>query len=130
MTVKECDLTAQVERELLEMSADWAAENSTYGYYANGRSELEGNRIFLAREGGEVLGYLLGHGEQAQKQSSIMEAGTAFFEVEELYVRPEYRGQGVGKALFSFAQERAKAEGMKLLMLSTATKAYKRILHL
>ena len=129
MTIRETELTEHLLAELIAMSSDWASENSTYGYYPNGRSDIEGNRIFLAEEDGRSLGYLLGHGSTAKNASSIMPVGTAYFEIEELYVRPEHRGRGIGRALYAFAEERVKAEGIGYLMLSTATKDYKKILH-
>lgn len=58
-----------------------------------------------------------------------MEEGTTFFEIEELYVTPEHRGEGIGKKLFAYAEQTVQAEGIRYLMLSTATKNCKRILH-
>jgi len=72
---------------------------------------------------------LFGHEEKAKQTSSIMAANTRCFEVEELYVIPEYRSKGVGKALFSYAQAQAIQDGIHFLMVATATKDYKRILH-
>lgn len=124
---------AQPEEALLEqlirMSGDWEAENSTYGYRKNDRSDIEGNQIFLAERDGRILGYLFGHASKAERTSSIMNAGTAFFEIEELYVVPECRSEGIGSALFHFTEEAARSAGIEYLMLSTATKNYKSILH-
>ena len=55
--------------------------------------------------------------------------GTPYFEIEELYVVPECRNQGVGRALFQFVEQELKAVGIEYMMLSTATKNYKKILH-
>ena len=125
----EAELTDELLTTLITMSAAWEAENSTHGYRTNDRSDIEGNRIFLAERNGEVLGYLFGHKTAAERTNSIMEEGTAFFEIEELYVTPEHRSEGIGKKLFSFAEQTVQTEGISYLMLSTATKNYKRILH-
>lgn len=114
---------------LISMSGDWEAENSTYGYRKNGRGDLAGNRVFLAEKDGALLGYLLGHTQTAERAGSIMADGTPFFEIEELYVVPRHRSAGVGRALFRFAEERLRGEGIGYLMLSTATKDHRRILH-
>lgn len=116
-------------QELINLSADWEAEGSTYGYRKNDPSDIEPNRIFLAKEEGRILGYLFGHEERAENAGSIMPRGTPFFEIEELYILPEYRSRGIGQALFRFAEHIVKAEGLEFIILSTATKDYKRILH-
>ena len=114
--------------ELIALSADWAAENSSRGYRRNGIEDLEGNRVFLAEEKGEIAGYLFGKLEKAKQASSVMPEGTACFEVEELYVKPACRSQGVGSALFRYAEEAVRPEA-EFITLGTATKNFRAILH-
>ena len=128
MRIRETPLTDAVLERLISLSEDWEAENSCYGYRANERADIEGNRVFLARAEGEILGYLFGRVERTEKKSSVMPAGTACFEVEELYVRPAFRSRGVGAALFRFAQEAVRGEAA-YMMVSTATKNWRAILH-
>lgn len=129
MKIYEAQLSAELLEKLISMSADWEAESSTYGYRKNDRSDIEGNRIFLAERDGEILGYLFGHEEKSERASSIMAEGTPYFEIEELYVVPGHRSEGIGRALFSFAEREVRLAGIELIMLSTATKNYKSILH-
>ena len=113
---------------LIGMSEEWEAENCCRGYRKNEPADVEGNRIFLARADGEVVGYLFGHAEKAENASSVMPDGTPFFEVEEIYVRPAYRSKGVGRALFSFAKRKVSDE-VEYVLLGTATKNWRAILH-
>ena len=129
MNIYEAKLDDELLEKLISMSTEWEAENSTYGYRKNDRSDIEGNRIFLAEQDGEILGYLFGHEEKPEQASSIMADGTPYFEIEELYVVPSYRSNGVGKALFHNAEQAVKTTGIEFIMLSTATKNYKSILH-
>ncbi len=129
MRIWEAPLDDKLLEKLVAMSADWEAENSTYGYRRNDREDLAGNRIFLAEQNGEILGYLFGHAERAQRDSSVMAEGTPYFEIEELYVVPQRRSQGIGGALFRFAEQAVQAAGLGYILLSTATKNYKSILH-
>ena len=128
MEFAETDLTPQVLECLLQMSADWAAENSCRGYYPNGESDIRGNRIFLVLDGDTPVGYLLGHLCHAERDSTVMASGTPFFEVEELYIIPTQRSKGLGGALFRYAEEKVKQEA-EYILLSTATKNWKAILH-
>lgn len=129
MKIYEAELRQDLLETLIAMSGDWEAENSTYGYRKNDPSDIAGNRIFLAEREGVILGYLFGQVVQAERSSSILEKGAPYFEIEELYVVPRHRSEGIGRALFDFAEKTIRREGVQYLMLSTATKNYKRILH-
>lgn len=129
MKIYEAQLSDELLEKLIAMSADWEAENSTYGYRKNDRSDIEGNRIFLAEQDGGILGYLFGQEVKAKRASSIMAEGTPYFEIEELYVVPGHRSEGIGRSLFSFAEQEVRLAGLEFIMLSTATKNYKSILH-
>jgi GNAT superfamily N-acetyltransferase len=128
LQMREAPLTEELLERLIALSVDWEAENSCHGYRRNTAADIEGNRIFLAEAEGELLGYLFGHVERTEKSSSVMPAGTACFEVEELYVRPAFRSRGVGAALFRFAEQAVRGQAA-YMMVSTATKNWRAILH-
>lgn len=129
MRFYEAEMTEELEKELIRFSADWEAEDSCRGYRANTHEDLAGRRVFLAEEDGEILAYLFGLRETAKERSTVMDAGTDYFELEELYVVPERRSQGVGRNLFAFAEDVLRQEKTPFLMLSTATKNARAILH-
>lgn len=125
---EEVSLTPDILNALIRFSADWEAENSCHGYRGNAREDIEGRRIFLAKQEGEIVAYGFGLLEEAERENSIYPKGTKLFELEELYVIPAMRKQGVGKALFSFIEEKVSDQA-EMLMVSTATKNHKAILH-
>ena len=124
MKIEETALTEKVLAELIRLSEAWEAESSCWGYRANGKEDIEGNRIFLAREGDKIPGYLFGHCFESENMKSIMPEHSRCFEVEEIYVIPARRSEGIGKALFEYAAERLEGEA-DYITLSTATKNWK-----
>jgi len=129
MTICEPVLSDTLLEKLIELSGRWAEENNCWGYCRNSRRHIEGNRIFIAEEDGEVLGYLFGQCHTAEETCAVMPCGTDYFEIDELYVTPEHRGTGIGSALFRYMEDTVRKEGVSQLILSTASKDYRRILH-
>ena len=128
MTVEEVELTETIAEQLISLSEDWEKENVCHGYRKNTLEDIKGNRVFLAIEDDMVIGYLFGHKETTEKPTSVYKAGTNFFEIEELYVKPQFRSHGIGKMLFQCAEKAIAAE-VDMIMLGTATKNYRAILH-
>jgi len=129
MIIREVELTDEVLAELIACSERWEQENSCHGYRKNTVEDIKGNRIFLAIDDEETVGYLFGYMDKGERKNSIHEKDEPFFEVEELYVKPELRSKGIGKQLFLHMEEVLKQEKVELILLSTATKNYKAILH-
>lgn len=127
MVFTEVELTASVLAQLMALSEAWEEEGSCHGYRKNMPEDIRGSRVFLALEGEQIAGYLFGRREVAGEATSVYPAGTAYFEVEELYVKPPFRNQGIGKKLFRHV-EREVAADVDMLMLSTATKNFRAIL--
>ena len=121
----EAEQSPEIPEKLIQLSAQWAAEQSCYGYYPNTEADIAGKRIFLAEDEDGIEAYLLGKIEPAKNMKSIMPEGTLYFEVEELYVVPEKRSQGIGEALFRFAEETIKKD-VQFIALSTASKTARR----
>lgn len=129
MILKEVELTDEILAELIACSENWEQENSCRGYRKNTEEDIKGNRIFLALEDEQMVGYLFGYMDKGERKNSIYEKDESFFEVEELYVKPELRSKGIGKQLFLYMEEVLQKEKIELILLSTATKNYKAILH-
>ena len=114
--------------KLISLSKDWEVEDSCYGYRANEKADIDGNRVFLAEENGEILGYLFGKMYKAENMKSIIPDETPYFEVEELFVVSSRRSKGIGSALFRYAENILKTD-TDYILLSTATKNYKAVLN-
>ncbi len=126
--IEKVSLTREVEAELIALSAQWAQEDSCYGYRTNTAEDLKGQDILIATVDGKTVGYLLCHIYTQEKESRTVPQGSRCMEIEELYVLPEYRSRGMGKGLYHTAADSC-GEELDYVTLSTATKNYKAILH-
>ena len=127
MIIQETRLTDDVLKQLIDLSIEWENEDSCHGYRHNQKQDIEGNRIFIVEEDDQIIGYLFGHEAIQEERSSVIEEGKKCFEVLEIYVKKDYRDQGIGRQLFRYVEE--KLPDTDYLTLSTATKNYKAILH-
>lgn len=128
MIIQEVNLTDRIMQQLISFSGDWEKENSCRGYRKNNLNDIKSKRVFLAMEENKIYGYLFGHNETAEKDTSVYKAGTKCFEIDELYVKPQYRNRGIGKKLFRYVEKEVSSE-VDFIKLNTATKNFSAILH-
>ncbi|MBQ3222445.1 MAG: GNAT family N-acetyltransferase [Clostridia bacterium] len=108
---------------VIDLTGVWEAENITFGLRKDTPEDLEGCRIWVAQEeGGRIVGFVAGREDVYKRKSSVLDENEKYFEIEELYVLPEARSQGIGDMLFKRAEEYARAAGYRHILLSTATK--------
>ena len=115
-------------KRLLELSLMWEKEDSCYGYRANTEDDLQDCYILAAYDD-ELIAYVFGKEEVQDKQTSVINKNMHYFEIEELYVHPSYRSRGIGKQLIERLEEELREKGIEMILLSTATKNWKAILH-
>ncbi len=126
--VEEIVLDEDAIEVLLTLSLDWENEHVVYGYTHNELKDLEGRRVFIAKDGDQVIGYLFGK-EFLHPSTSVIAKGTLCFEIEELYVKREYRSNSIGSQLFNLLEQQLTQEGISFITLSMASKNYKKLLH-
>ena len=124
---KKQSLDENTVNQLVRLSERWVEEDCCWGMVANLKEDLS-TPLYVALEGDLIVGYAFGHFEITEKKTSDIEIGEKCFYLDELYVLPNYRNQGIGKELFRLLEEEVKND-CQYLTLSTSTKDYKKVLH-
>ena len=76
----------------------------------------EGVAFFLIRDGGAPVGC-----------GGIKIFGTEYGEIKRMYVRPQFRGQGLAKLMLNYLAEYARSRGISTLRLETGVHQHEAI---
>lgn len=128
LEIKKCEFNDSNIKAVIKLSQNWEREDLTYGYCANDKNDLIDKDLFIAYFGDKIIGYLFGKCLVIEEMIVPIGKGTKCFEIDEIYVKAEYRSKGIGQALFEFIENYYKQK-VDYITLSTATKNYKSILH-
>ena len=123
---KKAILTDDIVSQLIGLSGKWVEEDCSFGMVQNSKDDLH-EPLYIALDGSKVVGYIFGRYYVTEKKTSYIKIGAPCFEVDELYVLPEYRDQGIGTQLFSLIENEVKKE-VEYITLSTSTKDYQKTL--
>lgn len=115
--------------EIHQMSTAWEQESNCRGYTRNSEEYLHRQTIYLAEINDIIVGYVFGQTKTAGGMSAAISDGSVYYEIEDLYVAPEYRSRGIGKTLVKYLENQLKLQSVNKLFLNTATNDYKKILH-
>ena len=106
-------LDAHASNVALGLPAPLSTDDARDAYLSAAARLEPGERILLAaRAGGELVGAV-------QIDRAHAPNGRHRAELRRLVVRADHRGSGVGRALVEAAAERARADGLRLLWLTT-----------
>ncbi len=125
--IREIEWTEDAVQQLIALSQAWVDEHCSNGMVTNTREDLR-RPVFAALEGDRIVGYAFGHAYVKEKKTDSIPVGSRCFDVDELYVLPAYRSQGVGGRLFEAIEAYARTQA-DFITLATSTKDYKRVLH-
>jgi len=107
-----------------KLQQEWAAENITYGFVAGTPSQiLEALTpyCYVLIDGEKVIGYLMAEVQQ-KNEYCVFPKGISFIEVFDLFITKNYRSRGLGKELLCLCEKEACQNGIKHILLSSATK--------
>lgn len=118
---------------ILRLDQLWDEEGAAYVFTYVSRAELSAeferfHQYFLVAEhDGQLIGYINGSVRLNEKVEVLPQRET-YLEIENIYVRPEYRDRHVGGDLIEQLLAIAEQNGIKRFVVSTVTKDMDRIL--
>ncbi|KPA10665.1 acetyltransferase (GNAT) domain protein, partial [Candidatus Magnetomorum sp. HK-1] len=117
------DDTAQVFLLASELATSFVVEYKAFSKSFEHCIHNESSLVLVAEDGEEIIGYLLGYDHYAFFSNGRI-TGT-----EEIFVKPEHRGSGIGKALMNKCEKWAKERFSTLSIVVTrrASEFYKSI---
>jgi ribosomal protein S18 acetylase RimI-like enzyme len=115
---------------ILKLQQLWCAEDNVYGLTPDNYEQIVAalDSYFLVAEvGGDVIGFVSGSAHVSE-ETAVTPAGQSYLEIDNLYVVPQFRQQGVGGRLVDQLLMQAKEEGITHALVYSAAKDIRRIL--
>jgi ribosomal protein S18 acetylase RimI-like enzyme len=122
--IREC--THQDLEGILELDKLWNDEGVAYVWYGSPEDPIEAFERFpkyflLAESDGCIVGYV-NASVRANETVEVLPKQQTYLEVENIYVRSEFRGMRVGGDLIERLLEVAKENGIERFVVSTVSK--------
>lgn len=132
--IREC--THDDIESLFQLDQSWEEEGVSYlfthGSMADFMADYERFREYywVAENDGEVVGYINGSVRVNENQKvGILPDQQTYLEIENIYLRAEFRNQGVGGKLIEKLLGLANQNGIERFIVSTVTKDMDQIIH-
>ena len=107
-----------------ELMMQWEREGTTIGYTAANEAYLLGflSECFLvARDADRIVGFVCARIVD-NPGYAVMPTVQRVLQIEELYVRPQARGRGVGTVLVEAVLQKAREQGVRAFHVFSATR--------
>jgi ribosomal protein S18 acetylase RimI-like enzyme len=111
-------------QSISRLHQQWFEEGSVYGFVPESEEHIlaaPSPYLLVAESNNEVIGFISGALHSSAGVAVIPE-GESYLEIDDLYVSPEYRRQGVGGELITQLLAQAKQQGVAYAMLYSAAK--------
>lgn len=115
------------EKDLAEITLlqqTLAEEDLIYGFVSVSEGSLKeklGPYFLVAEVGERIVGFVYGR-VQESKGLAVIPQGESYLEVEDIFVKKEFRDQGIGGKLLDQVIKVAKTQGVERLLVYSASK--------
>lgn len=94
--------------QLQSLSRKWEEEKTGPSYEVTPFEDFLNRPIFIVFSNNEVIAYAVGDIKKLEEATSYNKIGEKAFELDEIYVLPNYRDQGIGRNLYRFLESELK----------------------
>lgn len=116
--------------DVRRMQMQWAEEDITYGFVPSCREDLTnrlGSYFFVAEVDGCLVGFIYGS-LRVSEGLAVLPAGQQYLQIDDIYVKPEFRDKGIGGRLLESLFQTAQHNGISRFLVYSATKDLDKIL--
>ena len=109
---------------ILRLQRQWSEEGIVYGLVTESEERIRaaiGPYLLVAVTDDEAVGFISGS-VHVSKGTAVIREGERYLEIDNLYISPEFRRQGIGGDLITQIIARAKARGVAYASLYSAAK--------
>ena len=106
------------------LQQQWFEEGSVYGLVPESQEQVKAAispYLLVAEVSSQVIGFISGSASISDGMAVIPE-GESYLEIDNLYIAPEFRRQGVGSRLITQLLAQAKERGVAYAVLYSAAK--------
>lgn len=128
ITVRTAEL--KDEQAVMALRQQWISEEITHGYTQTDPDEFSkrlGPYFLVAESDGDIIGFAWGS-VHTNTEFCVFEKGERYFEIDDIYVLPEFRDRSIGSQLLTELEKTARSEDVKRFLIYSSTKDINRIL--
>jgi ribosomal protein S18 acetylase RimI-like enzyme len=112
------------------LQQQWLEEDNTYGFEPDSSEQVKaalGSYFLVAEAKSEIIGFIFGS-IYTSDGLAVIPAGESYLVIDNLYVLPEFRRQGIGGKLVAQLLTQARQQNVAYALLYSAAKDIQSIL--
>ena len=109
---------------IIHMQQAWLAEDSVFGFIPDSIEQINvslGHQFLIAEFNSKIAGFISGSIHKSVG-IAVVPNDKKYLEVDNLFVLPQYRSNGIGSALLDHLLTQAKQKGITYVTVYSATK--------
>lgn len=102
----------------------WFEEENVYGFVPENQEQIEASldSYLIAEVGGAGVVGFISSWVRVSDGMAVIPAGESYLEIDNLFVLPEFRNQGIGSDLIARRLDQAKQQGVNYALVYSASK--------